>query len=122
MWIVLVDRLFRGPAGGPKLNPNPPMRCGLGVGTKGEGHGSTTVRVRFQQIGPVAVGSCRSGRQWRTTAVALGEIGGTACSRRPSRSGLARVCGDLRLSGGGSVADGAVRLGMEWLAVGPGRG
>ena len=84
--------------------------------------GARRVRVRFQQMGPVAVGSCRSGRQWRTTAVALGEIGGTACSRRPSRSGLARVCGDLRLSGGGSVADGAVRLGMEWLAAGPGRG
>ena len=26
------------------------------------------------------------------------------------------------MSGGGSVADGAVRLGMEWLAAGPGRG
>ena len=103
------------------VNPNPPMRCGLGVGTKGEGHGSTTVRVRFQQMGPVAVGSCRSGRQWRTTAAALGEIGGTACSRRPSRSGLARVGGDVRLSGGGSVADGAVRPGVEWLATGPGR-
>ena len=104
------------------LSPNPPMRCGLGVGTKGEGHGSATVWARFQQMGPVAVGSCRSGRQWRTTTVALGEIGGTACSRRPSRSRLARVCGDLRLSGGGSVADGAVRLGVEWLAAGPGRG
>ena len=80
-----------------RLSPNPPMRCGLGVGTKGEGHGSATVRARFQQMGPVAVGSCRSGRQWRTTAAALGEIGGTACSRRPSRSGLARVGGDVWL-------------------------
>ena len=43
-------------------------------------------------------------------------------SRELSRTGLARVCGDLRLSGGGSVADGAVRPGVEWLAAGPRRG
>ena len=36
-------------------------------------------------------------------------------------TGLARVCGDLRLSGGW-VADGAVRPGVEWLAAGPRRG
>ena len=42
-------------------------------------------------------------------------------SRELSRTGLARVCGDLRLSGGW-VADGAVRPGVEWLAAGPRRG
>ena len=37
-------------------------------------------------------------------------------SRELPRTGLARVCGDV-----GSVAEGAVRLGVEWLAAGPGR-
>ena len=37
------------------------------------------------------------------------------------RSWLARVCGDVGLAGG-SVAEGAVRLGVEWLAAGSGRG
>ena len=104
------------------FTPNPPMLRGLGVGTRGEGHGSGTVLARFQQMGPVGVGSRRPEPLLRITAAALGEIGGTACSRRPPRTGLARVDGDVELSGGGSVADGAVRLGMEWLAVGPGRG
>ena len=27
------------------LTPNPPMRCGYGVGTRGEGHGNATVRA-----------------------------------------------------------------------------
>ena len=43
-------------------------------------------------------------------------------SRELSRTGLARVCGDLRLSGGwvNSVADGAVRPGVEWPQPGQG--
>ena len=41
--------------------------------------------------------------------------------KRRSRTGLARVCGDVGLAGG-SVAEGAVKLGVEWLAAGPGRG
>ena len=43
--------------------------------------------------------------------------GGIGHGKRRSRTGLARVCGDV-----GSVAEGAVRLGVEWLAAGPGRG
>ena len=42
----------------------------------------------------------RSRRQWRPTVAAQGRIGGTACKRRQSRTWLARVCGDLGLSGG----------------------
>ena len=38
-------------------------------------------------------------------------------SRELPRSWLVRVGGDV-----GSVAEGAVRLGVEWLAAGPGRG
>ena len=106
------------------LAPNPPMRCGLGVGTKGEGHGSTTtVRVRFQQMGPVAVGSCRSGRQWRTTrrwrwARSAGQH---AVGDHPG-PGWHEFAGTFGWPVGGSVADGAVRPGMESLAAGPGRG
>ena len=37
-------------------------------------------------------------------------------SRELPRSWLVRVGGDV-----GSVAEGAVRLGVEWLAAGPGR-
>ena len=43
--------------------------------------------------------------------------GGIGHGKRRSRTGLARVCGDV-----GSVAEGTVRLGVEWLAAGPGRG
>ena len=46
--------------------------------------------------------------------------GGIRHGKRRSRTGLARVCGDVGLAGG-SVAEGAVRLGVEWLAAGPGR-
>ena len=109
------------------------MLRGLGVGTRGEGHGSGTVRARFQQMGPVAVGSCRSGRQWRTTAAALGETGGTACSRRPSRTGLARVCGDVGLAGrwvsgrrrrqaGNGMACSRARARLNWSSPGQRRG
>ena len=40
--------------------------------------------------------------------------GGIGHGKRRSRTGLARVCGDV-----GSVAEGTVRLGVEWLAAGP---
>ena len=43
--------------------------------------------------------------------------GGIGHGKRRSRSWLVRVGGDV-----GSVAEGAVRLGVEWLAAGPGRG
>ena len=44
-------------------------------------------------------------------------------SRELSRTGLARVCGDLRLSGGWvGRRRRAVRPGVEWLAAGPRRG
>ena len=42
--------------------------------------------------------------------------GGIGHGKRRSRTGLVRVGGDV-----GSVAEGAVRLGVEWLAAGPRR-
>ena len=67
------------------------------------------------------------------TAVALGEIGGTACSRRPPRTGLARVCGDLRLAGGwvsrrrrrqagNGIACSRARARLNWVSQGQRRG
>ena len=53
-----------------------------------------------------------------------GDLGELRCadgqgisSRELPRTWLVRVGGDV-----GSVAEGAVRLGVEWLAAGPGRG
>ena len=49
--------------------------------------------------------------------------GGIGRSKRRSRTGLARVGGDVQLAGTlGQWRTGAVRLGVEWLAAGPGRG
>ena len=42
-------------------------------------------------------------------------------SRELSRTGLARVCEDLRLSAGWVSCRLAVRPGVEWLVVGPRR-
>ena len=47
--------------------------------------------------------------------------GGIGHGKRRSRTGLARVGGHVGLAGG-QWRTGAVRLGVEWLAVGPGRG
>ena len=43
-------------------------------------------------------------------------------SRGLPRTGLARVCWDLRLSAGWAGCRPTVRRGVEWLAAGPGRG
>ena len=41
---------------------------------------------------------------------------------RRSRTGLARVCGEVGLAGTlGQWQKGAVKLGVEWLAAGSGR-
>ena len=47
--------------------------------------------------------------------------GGIGHGERRSRTGLARVGGHVGLAGG-QWQRGAVRLGVEWLAVGRGRG
>ena len=47
--------------------------------------------------------------------------GGIGHGKRRSRTGLARVCWTLGWLAG-QWRTGAVRLGVEWLAVGPGRG
>ena len=54
--------------------------------------------------------------------VGQGEMAGRGRSKRPSRTGQARVGGDVRLSVGWLRHRGAVRLEVEWLAAVPGRG
>ena len=48
--------------------------------------------------------------------------GGIGHGERRSRTGLAGVCGDVQLAGRWVSCRLAVRLGVEWLAAGPGRG
>ena len=47
--------------------------------------------------------------------------GGIGHGKRRSRTGLARVCGDVQLAGRWISCRLAVRLGVEWRAAGPGR-
>ena len=75
------------------LTPNPPMRSGLGVGTRGEGRGTRRSALNSEQRGRwrplVVVGGADGGpgqRRW-------GGVGGTACRGRQSRTGPVRLCG-----------------------------
>ena len=47
--------------------------------------------------------------------------GGIGHGKRRSRTGLARVCGDVRLAGWRVSCRRVVKLGVESLAAGPGR-
>ena len=75
------------------LSPNPPMRSGLGVGTRGEGRGTRRSALDSDKWGRwrplVVVGGADGGpvqRRWRG-------VGGTACRGRQSRTGPVRLCG-----------------------------
>ena len=77
------------------LNPNPPMRSGLGVGTRGEGRGPRRPALDSDKWGRwrplVVVGGADGGpgqRRW-------GWVGGTACRGRQSRTGPVRLCGSV---------------------------
>ena len=76
-----------------RLSPNPPMRSGLGVGTRGEGRGTRRSALDSDRWGRwrplVVVGGADGGpgqRRW-------GGVGGTACRGRQSRTGPVRLCG-----------------------------
>ena len=75
------------------VSPNPPMRSGLGVGTRGEGRGTRRSALDSDKWGRwrplVGVGGADGGpgqRRW-------GGVGGTACKGRQSRTGPVRLCG-----------------------------
>ena len=79
----------------PHLSPNPPMRSGLGVGTRGEGRGTRRSALDSDKWGRwrplVVVGGADGGpgqRRW-------GGVGGTACRGRQSRTGPVRLCGSV---------------------------
>ena len=78
-----------------QLSPNPPMRSGLGVGTRGEGRGTRRSALDSDKWGRwrplVVVGGADGGpgqRRW-------GGVGGTACRGRRSRTGPVRLCGSV---------------------------
>ena len=75
------------------LSPNPPMRSGLGVRTRGEGRGTRRSALDSDKWGRwrplVVVGGADGGpgqRRW-------GGVGGTVCRGRQSRTGPVRLCG-----------------------------
>ena len=107
-----------------RLTPNPPKDTDGRREESGRGGEGATGEIAWV---PFGVGRSADGLHRRTGApmAVCGSCdardGERIRSRELSRTGLARVCGDLRLSGGW-VADGAVRPGVEWLAAGPRRG
>ena len=106
------------------LSPNPPKDTDGRREESGRGGEGATGEIAWV---PFGVGRSADGLHRRTGApmAVCGSCdardGERIRSRELSRTGLARVCEDLRLSGGW-VADGAVRPGVEWLAAGPRRG
>ena len=107
-----------------RFSPNPPKDTDGRREESGRGGEGATGEIAWV---PFGVGRSADGLHRRTGApmAVCGSCdagdGERIRSRELSRTGLARVCGDLRLSGGW-VADGAVRPGVEWLAAGPRRG
>ena len=75
------------------LNPNPPMRSGLGARTRGEGRGTRRSALDSDKWGRwrplVVVGGADGGPGQRR----CGGVGGTVCRGRQSRTGPVRLCG-----------------------------
>ena len=61
------------------------------------------------------------GHRWRPAVAVVSEMAGRGHGKRRSRTGMARVGGAFGWPEAGQWRTGAVRLGVEWLAVGPGR-
>ena len=78
-----------------RLTPNPPMRSGLGVRTRGEGRGTRRSALDSDKWGwwrpLVVVGGADGGPGQRC----WGGVGGTACRGRQSRTGPVRLCGSV---------------------------
>ena len=89
-WRGLGEAVIPGTA---TLSPNPPMRSGLGVRTRGEGRGTRRSALDSDKWGRwrplVVVGGADGGpgqRRW-------GGVGGTVWRGRQSRTGPVRLCG-----------------------------
>ena len=94
-----VQALYCQIRGGYCLSPNPPMRSGLGVRTRGEGHGTRRSALDSDKWGRwrplVVVGGAGGGPGQRR----CGGVGGTVCRGRQSRTGPVRLCGAVGWSG-----------------------
>ena len=96
--LAIADELFPPPIvesqpSNTLFTPNPPMRSGLGVRTRGEGRGTRRSALDSDKWGRwrplVVVGGADGGpgqRRW-------GGVGGTVCRGRQSRTGPVRLCG-----------------------------
>ena len=104
------------------LNPNPPMD---GVRTPEGGWGSYKRDGPGSNLGRWGVGGGLQVFLGAPMAAYSGcgeRDGGRGHGKRRSRTGLARVCGDVQFAGTlGHWRTGAVRPGVEWLATGPRR-
>ena len=80
------------------------------------------VRARIREDEGLAA-VCRRfwGRRWRPTVAVVSEIAGRGHGKRRSRTGLAQVCGDVRLTGW-RVSGGRAPSGREWNGLQPGQG
>ncbi len=89
------------------------------MGDDGQGEAMVRARFRVNEAG-VCLQPPRGGlvTVWD---VGQGEMAGRIRSRGLPRTGLARVCWDLRLSAGWAGCSRVVRLGVESLAAGSGR-
>ena len=121
VWLK-VQRIVRHYLVGRRVSPNPPMD-GVRTLEGGEEVTDAMVRARIRVDGGLAA-VCRRfwGRRWRPTVAVVSEMAGRGHGKRRSRTGLARVGGEVQLAGTlGHWRTGAVRPGVEWLATGPRR-
>ena len=92
------------------LSPNPPMG-GVRTGEGGEGVTGAMIRARIRVDGRLAGGlEALLGAPMAAYSGCGERDGGIGHGKRRSRTGLARVCGDVGLAGG-SVADGRRQAG-----------
>ena len=68
-----------------------------------------------------ALGGADGGLRWRSTMGPGGKMRTEDTEGTARGPGWREFAGTLGCAVGSSVADGAVRPGVEWLAVGPGR-
>ena len=92
------------------ISPNPPMG-GVRTGEGGEGVTGAMIRARIRVDGRLAGGlEALLGAPMAAYSGCGERDGGIGHGKRRSRTGLARVCGDVGLAGG-SVADGRRQAG-----------
>ena len=93
------------PDGGKAINlPSPTEGMALQRGMGDEGQGEAMVRAN-------GAGVCSRRGETLRSGAGQGEMAGRGCSKRGSRTRVARVCGEFGWPDGGSVADGRRQAG-----------